>query len=149
MESLILNPIDPFLLIGLGFLLIASEMLVTAFIMLWFGLGIIIVGIISYFYAYTDGIWQLASASIIALLLLIFLRNKFVREFLSPVDKLPEENFLNEEGQGVIKDVKVYYKSIFWTPDNLAIISDFEEGEVVDVLEALKGKAKIRKIIKK
>ena len=67
MESLILNPIDPFLLIGLGFLLIASEMLVTAFIMLWFGLGIIIVGIISYFYAYTDGIWQLASASIIAL----------------------------------------------------------------------------------
>ena len=149
MESLILNPIDPFLLIGLGFLLIASEMLVTAFIMLWFGFGIIIVGIISYFYAYTDGIWQLASASIIALLLLIVLRNKFVREFLNPVDKLPEENFLNEEGQGVIKDGKVYYKSIFWTPDNLGNINDFEEGEVVDVLEALKGKAKIRKIIKK
>ena len=149
MESLILNPLDPFLLIGLGFLLIASEMLVTAFVMLWFGLGIIIVGIISYFYSYTDGIWQLASASIIALLLLIVLRNKFVRKFLSPVDKLPEENFLNEEGQGVIKDGKVYYKSIFWTPDNLANISDFEEGEVVDVLEALKGKVKIRKIIKK
>lgn len=147
MQTLILNPIDPLILIGVGILIISSEAIIASFILIWFGLGSVIIGVVSYFYGYEDGIWQIAHASIISVFLLLVLRGKLTKKLLNSKDSAPDENFLNTKGTGTIKNGKLYYKSIFWTIENTEILKDLKDGETVDILEALKGKAKVKKIL--
>ena len=48
---------------------IALETFIGSFVVIWFGLGFIITAGISYFYEFSDGIWEIATVSIISLLL--------------------------------------------------------------------------------
>lgn len=141
MQTLILNTISPTILIAIGILLIAAEAATFTFILFWFGIASIIVGIISYIVSFSDGAWQIASIGIIAILLLFFLRTKALYLFLKAKDGEIKDDFLNTKGFGIVKNGKVYYKATFWNCDD---IDNFKDGEKVEVLEAKKNMVKIK-----
>lgn len=145
MENQILNfIISPIILIAIGIGLIAMEAIVFSFYFFWFGLAFLIVGILSFFGVFSSGLLQLSSVAIVALLLLYLLKNKTVIEFLKSKEKKNNDNFLNEEGIGIIKNNKVYYKATYWSIDPKSE-NDFIENEKVIVLSALKGIVKVKK----
>lgn len=136
-ETLILNSIAPAILIGAGIALIALEAVVLSFVVIWFGLGSIIIGAISYVIVFNDGIWQLASIAFIAMILLLVLRTKAIKRFLKPKDEEYKDNTYNEKGIGVIKEGKVYYKATYWDVDP-RLMEKLEENQKVEVL-SVKG----------
>lgn len=145
METLIVfNVINPYILLGIGVILLGLEAVISSFILIWFGIGFIITAAISYFYPYSDGIWQLATASIISLVLLILLRKRVLESFLDSQKEITD-NFLNEKGKGVIKNSKVFYKGTYWEIESDLDDSDFIEGEKVLVSKTYKNFAKISK----
>lgn len=139
-----LSVIDPYILLGIGIVLIALEAVITSFILIWFGIGFMLTALISYFYGFDDGIWQLAIASFISLLLLAILRKKIFKNFLNP-EKEINDNFLNEKGFGVIKNKKVFFKGTYWEIDGSIDESLFIEGEKVVVSKTYKNFAIISK----
>jgi membrane protein implicated in regulation of membrane protease activity len=139
-----LSVIDPYILLGIGVILIAFEAIIASFILIWFGIGFILTGLISYGYSFDDGIWQLALASVISLLLLALLRKKAFEKFLKSDEKI-SDNFLNEKGIGEIKNKKVFYKGTYWEIDGEVDESLFIEGEKVIVSKTFKNSATINK----
>ena len=139
-----LSVFDPYVLLGIGVVLIAFEAIITSFILIWFGIGFILTGLISYVYPFEDGVWQLAVASIISFLLLALLRKKTFAKFLKP-DEAINDNFLNEKGFGEIKNQKVFYKGTYWEIDGSIDESSFKEGEKVIVTKTYKNSAIISK----
>lgn len=143
MDSQILSVFSPMVLIGLGVILIALEAFIYSFFVVWFGIGLIIVGVVSNFYNFSDGMWQLSLTTLIALLLLFTLRAKISEKFLKEQDQAPKEDFLNQSGRGVIKNNKVYFKATYW---DIKSDDKFEDGEEVEVVEASKGVALVKKV---
>ena len=139
-----LSVIDPYILLGIGVVLIALEAIITSFILIWFGIGFMLTALISYFYPFNDGIWQLAIASFISLLLLLILRKKVFESFLKP-EKEINDNFLNEKGFGLIKNQKVFYKGTYFEIDGSIDETQFKEGEKVVVSKTYKNFAVISK----
>jgi len=82
MEITIIEAISPIILMAIGLVLIAFETFVMSFVLIWFGVGFFSVGVLSHHFTFNDGIWQLATVSIVSVLLLFLLRMKFVRYFL-------------------------------------------------------------------
>lgn len=146
-ETLILNPIAPAILIGTGIALIAIEALIFSFAIVWFGIASILIGCLSYFILFNDGIWQLAAISIIALLLLLVLRTSAMTNFLKPKNEEYHDNFFDEKGIGVIKNGKVYYKATYWDIE-YSIENQINENEKVEVLSIKGSTAIIKKIDK-
>lgn len=144
-ETLILNPIAPAILIGAGIALIALEAVVLSFVVVWFGIASILIGCLSYFILFNDGIWQLAVISVIALLLLLVLRTSAMTNFLKPKDEEYHDNFFDEKGIGVIKNGKVYYKATYWDIE-YSIENEITENEKVEVLSIKGSTAIIKKI---
>ncbi|MDY0116017.1 MAG: nodulation efficiency protein D [Sulfurimonadaceae bacterium] len=144
MDTLILEPLSPLVLLGIGVALIALETFILSFVAIWFGIGFVIVGFITIFFGFDDGIWQIVTVAVLALLMIGALRGKSMDKFLEPAEKEIQEDFFNESGYGVIKDGMVYYKATFWTIAHNG--SDiYEEGEEVFVESTHKGQATIRK----
>lgn len=144
---IMLSVIDPYILLGIGVILIGFEAVITSFILIWFGIGFILTALISYLYGFDDGIWQLAIASLLSILLLVILRKKTFKKFLSSKEKI-NDDFLNEKGIGQIKNEKVFYKGTYWEIDGEVDDSIFEEGEKVIVSKTFKNYATIEKRIK-
>lgn len=140
-----LSLISPAILIAIGLGLIALEALSFSFILFWFGLSFMIVGILSYFSLFPDGLWQLSSIAIVAIALLFALRTKAIKIFMKSKEKENNDNFLNEKGIGIIKNAKVYYKATYWDID-LAHEDTFEEDEKVVVTGTKHGIADISKV---
>lgn len=139
-----LSVIDPYILIALGVAFIALEALIVSFIVIWFGIGFIIVGIISYIYPFSDAIWQIAMVCLLSLILIIFLRKKALESFLKSKMELTDD-FLNEKGVGEIKNSKVFYKGTYWEIDSKIDEKEFIDGEKVVVLKTSKNHATIEK----
>ena len=139
----VISIISPTILIAIGLFLIAIEAMSFSFISFWFGLASILIGIATNFIDFNDGLWQIASICILALVLLLSLRTKLIEKFLKSKDQEINDTFLNEKGEGVIKNGKVEYKATYWDIDSKD--TDFKEGEKVIVLSALRNKAKIEK----
>ena len=140
----ILDVIDPFILLAIGIALIAFEAVIASFILIWFGVGFVVVAIISSLYMFSDGIWQIAAASIISLLLLFLLRKKVLEKFLNSRKNISDD-FLNEKGIGEIRNSKVFYKATYWDIDSNIDEKEFVEGEKVVVLKTHKNTAIIEK----
>ena len=140
----ILDVIDPFILLAIGIALIAFEALIASFILIWFGVGFVVIAIISSMYMFSDGIWQIAAASIISLLLLFLLRKKVLEKFLNSRKDISDD-FLNEKGIGEIRNSKVFYKATYWDIDSNIDEKEFVEGEKVVVLKTHKNTAIIEK----
>ena len=144
LTPIILSTIDPYILLGIGVALIAFEAIIASFILIWFGIGFIITALISSVYAFSDGIWQIAVASIISLILLLLLRKKVLESFLESKKNI-SDNFFDEKGVGQIKNSKVFYKATYWDIDSKIDEKEFIEGEKVMVLKTHKNKATIEK----
>lgn len=145
METLILNPIAPSYLIGAGIALIALEAVVFSFVVIWFGIASVLVGFLSYFILFNNGIWQIAVISIVALLLLFVLRTKAMANFLKPKDEEYHDNFFDEKGIGIIKNGKVYYKATYWDIE-YSMEHEITENERVEVLSIKGSTAIIKKL---
>ena len=140
----ILDVIDPFILLAIGIALIAFEAVIASFILIWFGVGFVVIAIISSLYMFSDGIWQIAAASIISLFLLFLLRKKVLEKFLNSRKDISDD-FLNEKGVGEIRNSKVFYKATYWDIDSNIDEKEFVEGEKVVVLKTHKNTATIEK----
>jgi membrane protein implicated in regulation of membrane protease activity len=142
MEVTILSVISPIVLVGIGIFLMALEVLTFTFVLFWFGVAFIGVGVISYFVTFSDGAWQIASVGIISLVLLLFLRSRFLTIFLEARkgDEV-QDDFFNMQGVGIVKNGKIYYKATYWDCDDMERL---KEGQKVEILEVKKGKVKIK-----
>jgi membrane protein implicated in regulation of membrane protease activity len=143
MEIQILSSFSAIVLLAIGIGLIAMEAIFYSFILIWFGLASIIVALITHFIGFDDGLLQIAAIGIISIVLLFSLRSKVLRMFLKSKDQEVNDNFLNDSGDGIIKDGKVYFKATYWDIDSE--VTSFQEGEKVKVLSTKKGKAKVIK----
>ena len=142
--QIILSVIDPYILLAIGVALIAFEAVIVSFVLVWFGVGFVLTAFISYVYVFDDGIWQIATASIISLILLLLLRKKVLESFLKSKKDISDD-FLNEKGIGEIKNSKVLYKATYWDIDSKIDEKEFVEGEKVVVLKTHKNQATIEK----
>lgn len=138
-----LEPFSPILLIAIGIGLIALEALLLYFVILWFGLALLIVGLASYFIPFENGLWQLGIAAILAFILLFSLRSKVFKRFMRTKGKEPRDDFLNESGEGIIKEGKVYYKATYW---KIKSDATFEENERVRILSTEGASATVEKL---
>lgn len=137
------EPLSIYTLLGLGFVLIALEITLGSFYIMWLGIGFCVVGVIEYFYPFSSFLHQSAVALLIALLLLILLKKK-VKTFMLRSEKEIKDNFLNEEGEGTIKHGMVFFKGTLWEyePKDIKV----EEGLRVRVKKTKKNRAIIELI---
>lgn len=139
-----LSAVDPYILLAIGVALVALEALIASFILIWFGISFIIVAVISYFVVFSGAVWQLATVSLISIILILVLRKKVVEIFLKSKVEVSDD-YLNEKGIGKIKNSKVFYKGTYWDIDSQLDEKEFIEGEKVEVLKTFKNKATIEK----
>lgn len=139
-----LSAVDPYILLAIGVALVALEALIASFILIWFGISFIIVAVISYFVVFSGAVWQLATVSLISIILILVLRKKVVDIFLKSKVEVSDD-YLNEKGIGEIKNSKVFYKGTYWDIDSQLDEKEFIEGEKVEVLKTFKNKATIEK----
>lgn len=102
-----LSAVDPYILLAIGVALVALEALIASFILIWFGISFIIVAVISYFVVFSGAVWQLATVSLISIILILVLRKKVVEIFLKSKVEVSDD-YLNEKGIGEIKNSKVF-----------------------------------------
>ncbi|RXJ70114.1 nodulation efficiency protein D [Halarcobacter ebronensis] len=143
-QIMLLDVINPYVLFGMGIVLIALEAFIVSFILIWFGIGFLIAAIISYFYDYGDGIWQLGTVAIISLLLITILRKRAIEKFLKSEDEI-NDNYLDEKGVGEIKNSKVFYKGTYWEVEFADEEFELEDNQKVEVLKTYKNSALIQK----
>ena len=139
-----LSAVDPYILLAIGVALVALEALIASFILIWFGISFIIVAVISYFVVFSGAVWQLATVSLISIILILVLRKKVVEIFLKSKVEVSDD-YLNEKGIGEIKNSKIFYKGTYWDIDSQLDEKEFIEGEKVEVLKTFKNKATIEK----
>lgn len=144
LTQIILDVLDPYILLAIGVALIAFEAVIASFVLIWFGFGFILTALISYIYIFSDGLWQIAIASIFSLILLLLFRKKALESFLKSKKDI-SDNFLDEKGIGEIKNSKVLYKATYWDIDSELDEKEFVEGEKVVVLKTFKNQATIEK----
>lgn len=80
---------------------------------------------------------QIILIAIISLVLLIIFK------FFVKTEKVEnyDDDFLNTQGEGVVKNGMIYYKGSFWqTTDNLTL----KEGEIVKIEKIHNNKVKIK-----
>jgi len=146
MQTLItLSAFDFYILFAIAIVLITLEMFLYSFVVIWFGLGFIIVGVLSFFYPFERAIWQLAVVSIISLVFLFLFRKKLLAKFLKSQKEI-KDNFFDEKGVGEIKNSKVFYKGTYWEITSSIDEKEFIEGEKVLVLKVLNNHATIEKM---
>ena len=114
--------------IALGIIFIIAEVLFMDFTLIFFGIGFLSVGILSFFVNLSWQI-QLLLAAVLSIVLLVMLKKRIKTAFFKPKEKL-EDNFLDENGIGEIKNGMVYYKSTFWKSDEIANLADGQKVRV-------------------
>jgi membrane protein implicated in regulation of membrane protease activity len=143
MPTPIVEVFDPIILISIGIIFVALEALFFSFFVFWFGIAAIIVGMISYVVRFDNGLWQIASVAVLAVISLAVLRAKALDRFMKVAGKSPNDDFLNTSGTGVIKDNKVYFKATYWTIDSH---EKFIEDESVHVVSTKGATAVVQKL---
>lgn len=143
MQTLILDPFSPWALIGSGIVLVALEIMITSFVVIWFGFGFIITGLLTYIITFEDGMWQLALSSIIAATMLLMFRTIMIDKYLNYKETI-NEDFLNSSGVGIISNGKVKFKATYWDIEK-EDETELTEGMRVDVISTSNGIAKIKK----
>ena len=94
-------------------------------------------GICSLFIELSITIWAVISA-LLAVIFFLTLRAPLKRFFMS---KKSKDDFLDESGQGVVKEGMIYFKGTLWRADT----SDLSEGQSVKVKGIQNGKIIIEK----
>jgi len=130
----------PLILISIGLLLLVSDIFLFTVVLLWFGAGFIIVGVVDFFYPMTLLI-QILSISVTTLLLVVTLTRPLKR-WLNSSDEKIDEDFLNVEGDGKIFQGMVKYKGTQWRYESKSG-KKYHEGDKVKVSKTAHGIAYI------
>lgn len=138
----IIEPFSALVLFGLGIGLLALEIGLGSFFVIWFGVGFLLVGVIELIYPFNEGIYQLVTGCVIALILL-FAFAKRVRAMMQKTTQEISDDFLNKEGEGIIIEGMVSYKGTLWNyePQDL----ELKDGDHVIVTKTKKSKAFVKK----
>lgn len=119
--------IPPYLVLAFGVLLVVAELLVGSFFILFFGLGFLVVGILCFFVNFSWYV-QILLASILSFIFLIVLKRPIKERFYASKNEV-KDDFLNESGEGEIKEGMVYFKGTLWHYDG-----NLKDGERVFVV---------------
>ncbi len=137
MENL-LAEIPAWLMITIGLLLLAAELMTGAFVILFFGIGFVVIGISGFFIGWSAGEFQLLSAMLLGGILTFTLRPLFINS-MNKDDLLLETMQVGELGKIVKNDgeLRLEYKGTTWVFENRGE-SDIAEGDEV-MVERLKN----------
>ena len=119
--------ISPFIMIAIGALLCAAELMLFSFYLLFFGLAFIIVGAINFGFNF-EWPYQILGVAALAIILLVLLKAPLKSKFMAKKESFNEE-FLDEPGVGEIRENMVYFKGTLWKYDG-----GLKNGEKVQVL---------------
>ena len=119
--------ISPFIMIAIGALLCAAELMLFSFYLLFFGVAFIIVGAVNFGFSF-EWPYQILGVAGLAIILLVLLKAPLKSKFMSRKESYNEE-FLDEPGVGEIRENMVYFKGTLWKYDGA-----LKNGEKVHVL---------------
>lgn len=117
------------LLLIIGIALIAIEIFLYSFVIVWLGFGFVFVAVIHYFYPLSSLWLQLIIVSIIAVVLFLLL-NKKLRQVVNKKN-IVKDDFMEQGGQGTIKNNMLSYRGSYLTVVNLDISA--LDGQLVRV----------------
>ncbi|SFV51063.1 nodulation efficiency protein D (NfeD) [hydrothermal vent metagenome] len=121
-------------LIAIGIFLIGIEVLTYSFVLFFLGIGFVVTGAISKIYDFDNGIVQIATAFVIALVFAYFFRGKFIEMLSKTSDK--KEQRAHVSGTGIVEDGMIKFNGTYWkTLDDISAYSNDEQVEIVDVID--------------
>lgn len=140
--QVLISPITPMIMIGIGIFLIGLEVLLSSFFIIWFGIGFLLIGAWHYVFPFTEGAYQLASVAILSMILLFLFKEK-ARKMLFRQSELIKDDYLNEAGYGEVVEGMISFKGTLWKYEPKI---ELKEGQRVKVLEAKNNRVKIELI---
>ncbi|SHO81151.1 nodulation efficiency protein D (NfeD) [hydrothermal vent metagenome] len=123
-------------------MLIGLEALIFSFVLFFFGVGVIFVAIISYFYTFDNAIIQLALSFIIAILGAYLFRNRLLDKISKPSQEKEERRHIS--GVGYIDEDMVKFDGTYWRCDD--DLSRYKNGDRVEVIDVVDNKVIIKAI---
>ena len=128
-------------LLALGIILIGIEALIFSFVLLWIGIGFLVVAVISYFEFFDSGYAQIAVAVSIGLVLVLLLR-KWSMTLINKTEDDTEEK-IHKSGVGIIEGGMIKMNGTYWQSDD--DLSGFKDGDRVEVIDIVDNKTIIEK----
>ncbi len=124
-------------LLAIGILLIALEALTFSFFLFPIGVGFIVVSLFEFMgLGYESFFPQLATALMIALALVLFLRKKFI--YMIGQSSTKKESQVHKSGLGIIQNAQIKFSGTYWNTDD--DLSSYSDGDRVDI-KIVKNKA--------
>ena len=124
-------------LLAIGIVLIGLEALLFSFVLLWIGIGFIVVSILTYAGLFDSGYVQIAVAVSVGLVLVLALRKWSMNLINKTVDDTEEK--IHKGGTGVIDGGMIKMNGTYWQSDN--DLSGFSDGDRVEVIDIVNNKA--------
>ena len=128
-------------LLALGIALIGLEALIFSFVLLWIGIGFIVVSILSYAGLFESGYAQIAVAVSIGLVLVLALRKWSMNLINKSTDDREEK--IHKGGIGIIDGGMIKMNGTYWQSDD--DLSSYKDGDRVEVIDIVDNKAKLAK----
>lgn len=120
------------IIFGIGIFLIAFEIFIPNFVIIWFGIASLIVGLIGLIFEFQNSLHQFALISIIGLILLISLRKRVKSSLLTSSDKKVNDDFLKEGGVGITESEEmINFRGTLWRHNS---DKKLKRGERVEIL---------------
>ena len=134
-----MEAIDWAYLLALGIILIGLEALIFSFVLLWIGIGFIIVSLLSYAELFDSGYAQIAVAVSIGLVLVLALR-KWSMNLINKSEDDTEEK-IHKGGVGIIDGGMIKMNGTYWQSDD--DLSAYKDGDRVEVVDIVNNKVKL------
>jgi len=132
--------IDWAYLLALGIILIGLEALIFSFVLLWIGIGFIVVSFLTYMGLFDSGYVQIATAVSIGLVLVLGLRKWSMSLINKSADDREEK--IHKSGVGVIDGGMIKMDGTYWQSDD--DLSVYKDGDKVEVLDIVNNKAVLK-----
>ena len=129
--------IDWAYLLALGIVLIGIEALIFSFVLLWIGIGFILVSVLTYVGLFDSGYVQIAVAVSIGLVLVLALRKWSMALVNKTTDDTEEK--AHQAGTGIIDGGMIKMNGTYWQSDD--DLSGFSDGDKVEVSDIVNNKA--------
>jgi len=134
-----MEAIDWAYLLALGIVLIGLEALIFSFVLLWIGIGFIVVAFLSYVELFDSGYAQVAVAVSIGLVLVLALR-KWSMNLINKSEDDTEEK-IHKGGIGIMDGGMIKMNGTYWQSDT--DLSAYKDGDRVKVVDIVNNKAKL------
>ena len=121
-------------LIAIGILLIGLEALIFSFVLFFLGIGFIITATISELYLFDNGIEQIATAFVIALVFAYFFRKVLLEKITKTSQEKEQRTHIS--GVGIVDNGMIKFDGTYWkTLDDISSFKNGQQIEIVDVID--------------